>query len=175
VVNWQVTHKCRTEETSNSFCQTLFKWFGYENGYRCCDRKSRAACAQSFAPWQQATIEFTRRDHYYCLFAPHIYIIVLRAHPVRGESHIQRNANGEVATQETHVNTPFNSNCYTPKTAMVVPRHSLRTEYRELWSKNTTLFWTYCFDFIKIAIFKTLRISARNDCNFCSVPVNYSS
>jgi len=23
----------------------------------CCDRKSRAACAQSFAPWQQATIE----------------------------------------------------------------------------------------------------------------------
>jgi len=29
----------------------------------CCDRKSRAACAQSFAPWQQATIEITRRDH----------------------------------------------------------------------------------------------------------------
>jgi len=25
-------------------------------------------------------------------------IVVLRAHPVRGESHIQRNANGEVAT-----------------------------------------------------------------------------
>jgi len=42
------------------------------------------------------------RDHapqslYYCLFAPHI-CVVLRAHPVRGESHIQRNANGEVAT-----------------------------------------------------------------------------
>jgi len=29
-----------------------------------------------------------------------LYIgVVLRAHPVRGESHIQRNANGEVATQ----------------------------------------------------------------------------
>jgi len=28
-----------------------------------CDRKSRAACAQSFAPWQQATIEITWRDH----------------------------------------------------------------------------------------------------------------
>ena len=26
-----------------------------QNSY--CDRKSRAACAQSFAPWQQATIE----------------------------------------------------------------------------------------------------------------------
>ena len=35
---------------------------------------------------------------YYCLFAPHIYVVVLRAHPVRGESHIQRNASGEVAT-----------------------------------------------------------------------------
>ena len=43
------------------------------------------------------------RDHstrslYYCLFAPHTYIFVLRAHPVRGESHNQRNTNGEVAT-----------------------------------------------------------------------------
>ena len=36
---------------------------------------------------------------YYCLFAPHIYMgVVFRAHPVRGESHIQRNANREVAT-----------------------------------------------------------------------------
>ena len=65
----------------------------------CCYRKSRAACAQSFALWQQATIEFTCHDHssrtlvvtfncsqvnigrastprslYYCLFAPHICI-----------------------------------------------------------------------------------------------------
>jgi len=24
--------------------------------WSCCDRKFRAACAQSFAPWQQATI-----------------------------------------------------------------------------------------------------------------------
>ena len=43
------------------------------------------------------------RDHptrslYYSLFAPRIYIFVLRAHPVRGESHNQRNATGEVAT-----------------------------------------------------------------------------
>ena len=35
---------------------------------------------------------------YYCLFAPRICGVVLRAHPVRGESHIQRNATGEVAT-----------------------------------------------------------------------------
>jgi len=29
----------------------------------CCDRKYRAAYAQSFTPWQQATIEFTCHDH----------------------------------------------------------------------------------------------------------------
>ena len=43
------------------------------------------------------------RDHptrslYYCLFAPHIYVCSSR-NPVRGESHNQRNATGEVATQ----------------------------------------------------------------------------
>jgi len=32
------------------------------------------------------------------LVAPHTYIYVLRAHPVRGESHNQRNTTGEVAT-----------------------------------------------------------------------------
>ena len=38
-------------------------WCDFSKAYFCCDRKSRAACAQSFAPWQQATIEITRRDH----------------------------------------------------------------------------------------------------------------
>ena len=35
---------------------------GFDSVY-CCERKSQAACAQSFGPWQQATIEITRRDH----------------------------------------------------------------------------------------------------------------
>jgi len=35
---------------------------------------------------------------YYSLFAPRIYIAVLRVLPVDGESHIQHNASGEVAT-----------------------------------------------------------------------------
>jgi len=44
------------------------------------------------------------RDHptgslYYCLFAPHTYIFVLRAHPIHGESYNQRNTTGEVATR----------------------------------------------------------------------------
>jgi len=110
------------------FCITLLSWefllIRYSFSWNCCDRKARAAYAQSFAPWQQATIEFTCYDHsprtlditfnrsqvkigrastprslFYCLFAPHICGVVLRAHPVRGESHIQRNANGEVATK----------------------------------------------------------------------------
>jgi len=59
-----------------------------------CDQKSRAACAQSFALWQQATTEIMRRYHSIIACSRHIYIgVILRAHPVRGESHIQRNAN----------------------------------------------------------------------------------
>jgi len=71
----------------------------------CCDRKSRAAYAQSFELWQQATIEFTCHDHslrmlvvtfnrshahiirdytprslYYCLFAPHICMVLFFTH-----------------------------------------------------------------------------------------------
>jgi len=67
----------------------------------CCNRKARAASAQSFTLWQQATIEITRRDHSsrrlvntfnhshvsniskdytqrslcYCLFAPQIWVL----------------------------------------------------------------------------------------------------
>jgi len=48
----------------------------------------------------QASIgrDSTPQSLYYCLFAPHIYGVLLRAHPVRGESHNPRNANGVVAT-----------------------------------------------------------------------------
>ena len=71
----------------------------------CCDRKSRAACAQSFALWQQATTEFTCHDHsprtlvvtfngsqvnigrtstprslYRCLFAPRISMVLFFTH-----------------------------------------------------------------------------------------------
>jgi len=59
----------------------------------------RAACAQSFAPWQQATIEITRRDHSIIACSRHIHNgVILHAHPIRGESHNQRNTTGEVAT-----------------------------------------------------------------------------
>jgi len=35
--------------------------------FQCCDRKFRVVCAQSFAPWQQATIEFMRCNISYCI------------------------------------------------------------------------------------------------------------
>ena len=66
---------------------------------RCCDRKSRAACAQSFAPWQQATIEIMLAISLTIVCSIYIYNgVILHAHPVRGESHNQRNTTGEVAT-----------------------------------------------------------------------------
>ena len=59
----------------------------------------KAACAQSFAPWQQATIEIMHCNlSSYCLLALHTYIFILRVHPIRGELHNQRNTTGEVAT-----------------------------------------------------------------------------
>jgi len=44
----------------------------YHTSY-CCDRKSRAACVQSFAPWQQATIEITWQDHSIIACSYHAY------------------------------------------------------------------------------------------------------
>ena len=92
-----------------------------------CDWKSRAAYAQCFAPWQQETIEIMRcnlssrtlvikfnRSHVnfgrattsqslllLLARATYMYGAILHAHPVRGESHNQRNTTGEVATSRT--------------------------------------------------------------------------
>jgi len=42
----------------------------------CCDRKARASSAQSFALWQQATIEITHHNH-----SPHTLVITFnRSH-----------------------------------------------------------------------------------------------
>jgi len=60
------------------------------------------ACAQSFAPWQQATIESMLAISLTIACSRYVYnSVILHAHPVRGESHNQRNAAGEVATQST--------------------------------------------------------------------------
>jgi len=62
-----------------SVLQATFTWG------RCCDRKSRAAYAQSFA------LLLLVRTTY-------MHGVVLHAHPVRGESHNQCNITGEVTT-----------------------------------------------------------------------------
>ena len=55
---------------------------------------------QSFTLWQQATVEFPRREHSIIACSCHIYMgVVLRAHSVRGEPRIQRNASGVIATR----------------------------------------------------------------------------
>ena len=43
-------------------CQNIFESQSLTAWY-CCDRKSQATYMQSFALWQQATIEFTCHDH----------------------------------------------------------------------------------------------------------------
>jgi len=54
---------------------------------------------QSFAPWQQATIEIMLAISLTIACLHYIYNgVVLHAHPVSGKSHIQHNATGEVST-----------------------------------------------------------------------------
>jgi len=67
----------------------------------CCDRKSRVASAQSFAPWQQATIEIMLAISLTIACSRYTYDgVILHAHPIRGESHNQRNTTGVVLTMQ---------------------------------------------------------------------------
>jgi len=67
------------------------------NAPLCGDQKARVASVQSFTLWRQATIEITRHAHSIICCSRHVYTgVVLHAHPVCGESHIQRNAKQEV-------------------------------------------------------------------------------
>jgi len=80
-----------TIETFNEDICALIWW--------CCDRKSRAACVQSFAPRLQATIDIMLAISLTIACSRYIYNgVILHAHPARGESHNQRNTTGEFAT-----------------------------------------------------------------------------
>ena len=63
----------------------------------CCARKARAACAQSFALWQQ-TIEFTRRYYSIIACSRQLYILLFAHIPFVVNRAFQRNASGVVAT-----------------------------------------------------------------------------
>jgi len=58
----------------------------------CCDWKGRAAGAQTFTLWHQSRIKIPRRANFISACSRHTGV-VHHAHPVRGESHIQHNAN----------------------------------------------------------------------------------
>ena len=94
----------------------ILQWYAF---WYCCDRKSRAACAQSFAPWQQATIEIMLAISLSIACSCYIYNgVILHAHPLRGESHSQRNATGEVAsTSSPFYNEPHRSHVFFVKAA----------------------------------------------------------
>jgi len=71
----------------------------WSQNHFCCDSKARAAGVQSFTLWQQATVGITRHNYSIIACSRHLYMgVILHARPVRGESHIQHNASGEVAT-----------------------------------------------------------------------------
>jgi len=57
----------------------------------CSDWKGRAASAQTFTLWHQATIKIPRRANFIFACSRHTGV-VHHAHLVRGESHIQHNA-----------------------------------------------------------------------------------
>jgi len=67
------------------------------------------------------------RDHaprslHCCLFALHIHGVVLRAHSVRGEPRIQRNASGEVAT-ESHFNKKLDTSTLREYMFLILDRY----------------------------------------------------
>ena len=65
----------------------------------CCDRKSPSGmCAKLRTVAANSNRVHAPQSLYYCLFALHVCGVFLRAHPVRGESYIQRNTTGDVAT-----------------------------------------------------------------------------
>jgi len=72
-----------------------------------CDQKSPSSmCGKlRIVAASNSRVHLTR-SLYYCLFAPHIYGVVLCTHSVHGGLHIQRNASGEVATVANHLARP---------------------------------------------------------------------
>jgi len=91
----------RTATIARSFCEgcrpTWYHLHILVKAPLCCDWKGRAASAQSFTLWHQATIKISRRAHLIYACSCHMGV-VLHAHPVRGKSHIQYNTNWEAAT-----------------------------------------------------------------------------
>ena len=73
--------------TTNRTDRTFFVWGWTRHDLHilvtapfCCDGKSRVACTQSFALWQQATVQFTCHDHYIIACLRHICMVLFFTH-----------------------------------------------------------------------------------------------
>ena len=72
----------RTAPMTRSFCEVC-TWQDLHilvTAPFCCDRKARAACAQSFALCQQTTIQIMRRNHSVIACSRHVYVVLFFAH-----------------------------------------------------------------------------------------------
>jgi len=81
---WQLTYVFSSDSVLFLIYSGWCKWLHSSTLSYCCDRNSRAACAQTFAPWQQATTDHARIS---LIIACSRYIycgVSLAAHPVRG-------------------------------------------------------------------------------------------
>ena len=86
---------------------------------------------------------YPTRSLYYCLFAPHIYGFVLRAHPVRGESRIQRNTTGEVATVSRKGEMQDNIKCSSSFDTTVAIAAGPGTEFAKKLSGGQSLLFAF--------------------------------
>ena len=84
----------RTASFARSFCEGC-TWHHFHILVKapfCCDWKGRAASAQCFPLLYKTTMKIPRRDQFISACSRHMGV-VRHAHPIRGEAHIQRNAN----------------------------------------------------------------------------------
>jgi len=94
----------------------------YDEYIYCCDRKSPSGmCAKLRTVAASNNRDHALQSFYYFLFTPYICGVVLRAHPTRDEPHIQRNANGEVAT----ASPPFYNELHWSHILFVKVTHSM--------------------------------------------------
>jgi len=111
---------------------------------------------------------------YYCLFPPHIYVIVLRAHPVRGESHNQRKTTGEVATplyMRRGIRAYFRSECCAGGESMTAS--SVNCSLHQLTSRAVPLFQVFGmarrrFQRSLLVLVARAQLSVAGRCGVCS-------
>ena len=85
---------------------------------------------QSFAPWQQATIEIMPAISLSIACSRYTHDgVILHTHLIRGESHIQRNTTGEVAT----TSPPFYNEPH--RSHVLCVKAELRTTFTS-WSQH---------------------------------------